>query len=772
MGVVLSGGGAKGLYHIGVLEALEREGIPIDYVAGTSIGAVVAGLYAAGYSPMHMRQIATSGELERWVSGKIDVNHGSYFRRGSTLRRNDNVVSYRLNPGADKRADSVSTMPKSLISTTQIDMAMSELFSAAGLVCEGDFSNLMVPFLCVTSDVTAGEGLILKEGDLGKSIRASIAIPLAFKPIVREDGHMLYDGGIYDNFPWRPMVEQFDPDLIIGSVCGVDSWTDTNDLSVFDQAFMLAMNHSNYDIPDEKGVVIARNVPTGMLDFSGANDIINMGYDDTIAKIDSIKMRVDSTQLKKMKYFRDRRAEFNENTPRMHFDSYEITGLNENQRHYVRNFMTTSRREQKQGANQQEVISFPELRQKLYSVLSANDFNTDYPIVSFAPESGQYQFEIGMEHKPSSRLSLGGNLSSTPFNQLYFGFNQKSIERVVRELFAELYLSPVYTTGRLGYRADFYLNAPMFIDTYFNFAVKNLNHGDFGNLTKVNNTEGIKSSEFLLSLGVGAPLKERAMILLRTNVGSESFNYDGSKALDESSFGYLEQFNKSRLRYITSKLEIERGTIDNPYLPTSGSLLTLSGMGLIGREQSFADDYSDVNSTLEEPVTNVYYAYRYWFGAKVTYTKYFDFSAKKNFILGLSLDGVFTTVPDMYNRAARQLMLPAYQPTRHSNMVYMPEFSAERYAALGLMPTVRMWKELYLRTGFYAMLRDEYDSTLNASEGKGYAVKHIIQADLTYNTTIGPISLALTKYDVSSWNNLYLTFNFGYSIFSPRGTFY
>ena len=74
VGVVMSGGGAKGLYHIGVLEALEENGVPVDYVAGTSMGSIIAAMYAAGYSPAEMRGIVSSGVVREWVSGRIDPN--------------------------------------------------------------------------------------------------------------------------------------------------------------------------------------------------------------------------------------------------------------------------------------------------------------------------------------------------------------------------------------------------------------------------------------------------------------------------------------------------------------------------------------------------------------------------------------------------------------------------------------------------------------------------------------------------------------------------
>ena len=83
VGVVMSGGGAKGLYHIGVLQALEESGIPIDYVSGTSMGSIIAGMYAAGYSPEEMRRIVASGVVKQWVSGRIDPSYLPYYRRNT-----------------------------------------------------------------------------------------------------------------------------------------------------------------------------------------------------------------------------------------------------------------------------------------------------------------------------------------------------------------------------------------------------------------------------------------------------------------------------------------------------------------------------------------------------------------------------------------------------------------------------------------------------------------------------------------------------------------
>ena len=184
VGLVLSGGGAKGLYHIGVIQALEENEIPIDYVAGTSMGSIIAALYAAGYSPEEMRAIVDSGQVREWVSGRIDSRYASYYRQ---MQDQPSMLTLRLNlRDEEKRSDAKNksrlVLPSHLISSSQIDLALAELLTPASTASGGDFDRLMVPFRCVASDLVARKPYVLKTGDLGEAVRASMAIPLAFNP--------------------------------------------------------------------------------------------------------------------------------------------------------------------------------------------------------------------------------------------------------------------------------------------------------------------------------------------------------------------------------------------------------------------------------------------------------------------------------------------------------------------------------------------------------------------------------------------------------------
>ena len=162
VGLVLGGGGAKGATEVGVLKVIDEVGVPIDYIAGTSIGAIVGGLYSVGYS---VEQIDSLFRNENW---------GDLFVNGNTLELLENMVGYK---------DSI------------------------------DFSQLPIPFRCVAADMKKHQEVVLKSGRLAQAMRASMAIPGAFKP-VKINGRVLVDGGMFNNLP-VDVVRDMGADIVI-----------------------------------------------------------------------------------------------------------------------------------------------------------------------------------------------------------------------------------------------------------------------------------------------------------------------------------------------------------------------------------------------------------------------------------------------------------------------------------------------------------------------------------------------------------------------------
>ena len=339
------------------------------------------------------------------------------------------------------------------------------------------------------------------------------------------------------------------------------------------------------------------------------------------------------------------------------------------------------------------------------------------------------------------------------------------VEMEIRELLSEydfpgddthLFLGPVSSAVMLGGRTDFFLWRPLFVDYSYNFTARNYKNGNFGNLTSVSNTESMKFLENFLSLGFGFPVTHRSAFVIRLNGGQERYYY----SLDRASYKENYYEDLTTLNYISPKIELRRSSLDRMIFPHSGTSLSLSGIYLYGRDRFVPSPYSRDEQRLRKSKRDVS-----WWGARIVWNQYFQISGNKWFSLGYGAEAVVTKIPTLSNDKVTRMLMPAYRPTLHSQTVYMPEYRAKRYAAVSVMPTFDFSDRFFLRTGIYAMFAERFRPTDDR-------MRYIVDASLVYHTGIGPISLSLTKYNVKNWDNLFLTFNFGYAMFRPRGIHY
>ena len=179
VGLVLSGGGAKGMTHIGIIRALEENCIPIDYITGTSMGAIIGSLYAMGYSPDEMEELLRSPDFKRWYSGQVETKYEYYFKKN---RPTPEFFSIRFS-FKDSLNLKPQILPTNIVNPIQMNVVFVELFARSTAQCKGDFSNLFVPFRCIASDVYNKKMLVMRNGDLGDAVRASMSFPFVFKPI-------------------------------------------------------------------------------------------------------------------------------------------------------------------------------------------------------------------------------------------------------------------------------------------------------------------------------------------------------------------------------------------------------------------------------------------------------------------------------------------------------------------------------------------------------------------------------------------------------------
>ncbi|MBQ7154561.1 MAG: patatin-like phospholipase family protein [Synergistaceae bacterium] len=277
--LVLSGGGTKGFAHLGVIEALEENGVPVVGIVGTSMGALMGALRASGYSTQEMHKILAELDLPALLS----ENTGPMF----VFTGDDRRAKTSTIPALTWKKQNGNRGPKGLLTGDKLYEYFSQLMRH---VTETDFYNLPIPYAAVATDVNTGEKVVLKEGSLAAAMRASMSIPVLFEPWVIDD-HVLIDGGVVSNLPVYTAQELF-PGIPIVAVdisdamsSGVNSYMD-----VMNQALTILMRKTTDEEGAAADILLHPNVAgLGMLDTTSPDKIIALGREAAMKRIDDIK---------------------------------------------------------------------------------------------------------------------------------------------------------------------------------------------------------------------------------------------------------------------------------------------------------------------------------------------------------------------------------------------------------------------------------------------------------------------------------------------------
>ena len=276
IGLVLSGGGARGFAHIGVLRALEENRIPVDYISGASMGALIGALYATGRTPAEMEQLINRLDWENLLQGKTDFDALTYRRKED--RRNL--------PGAitlsGKNGD--LNLPSSLNPGHEIGLLLDRLMLSYGN--DTKFENLPIPFRAVATDLVNAETVVLREGSLAQALRATMAIPAVFAP-VELNGKILADGGILNNIP-TDVAKEMGADIII--VVNIETQLGDrtalqNLVGILGQTFYVATIENSRRSLRQADFIIAPDLQNyTTFDFQAGEKIVALGYEGAQAK--------------------------------------------------------------------------------------------------------------------------------------------------------------------------------------------------------------------------------------------------------------------------------------------------------------------------------------------------------------------------------------------------------------------------------------------------------------------------------------------------------
>ncbi len=290
IGLVLSGGGAKGFAHIGVLKVIEEAGIKIDYIGGTSMGAVIGGLYASGYNATQIDSIFHKVNFDELLNDYIPRSAKSFYEK-----RNDESYALSL-PFSNFKVGIPQALSKGLYNFNLLSRLTRHVRQV------NDFNQLPTPFLCIGTNIETGQQVVLNKGNLAQAMLASAAFPTLFTPI-EIDGQLLIDGGVANNFPVDE-VKNLGADLIIG-VDVQDGLWDKNQLKNATKILVQITNlHSIEQMKNKiKGmdIYITPDIKNfGVLSFDRGREIIQRGEEAAFAVYEKIKtLSTDQNYFKK-----------------------------------------------------------------------------------------------------------------------------------------------------------------------------------------------------------------------------------------------------------------------------------------------------------------------------------------------------------------------------------------------------------------------------------------------------------------------------------------
>lgn len=308
IGLALSGGGAKGLAHIGVLKVLEELDIKIDYIAGTSMGSIVGGLYAVGYRSQELEKLVLEQDWDDLLLDKIS-------RRNISLEEKRNQNKYA---GSFPIRNTGIELPEGLVAGQKIQSLLT--YHTLPVHHIEEFDQLPTPFVCLATDIEKGKAVVLDHGFLPDAIRASMSIPSAFSPIEIE-GQLLVDGGLVRNFPVSDVINM-GADIVIGVDVGTPLYSKKDLYSldkILTQSISLLAAESTLEERQLADILIEPQVEDyTLLDFSEPDSLIARG-ERAARKLYPV-LQTLATSLKKF----GTEADFR---PLTHFDSLYINKI-------------------------------------------------------------------------------------------------------------------------------------------------------------------------------------------------------------------------------------------------------------------------------------------------------------------------------------------------------------------------------------------------------------------------------------------------------------
>jgi NTE family protein len=747
VGLVFSGGGAKGLAHIGVLKALEENNIPIDYIVGTSMGGIVGGLYASGYSPIEIEKIALSEDFQNWLSGYYENEH-RYFYNKKPENPSFITAKLQIDTGFNIKLRS------NLINDVPLNFALLELYGQASATAKNDFDKLFIPFRCIVADIFTQEMIPVSNGNLAEAIRGTFTVPLLYRPIKVNDKYV-FDGGIYNNFPVDVMKKDFQPDFIIGSNVSSKTYNDyPKDIDEkLMNRFLVYMFLSKTDSTSigKNGAYIQPDLSDySISNFTPVAELIKKGYDATMADIPKIKQAlIRSNSPLELK---NKREYFKNSLASLEFDKITATGVNSKQKTYVEEII---------NSQIQDGSKLSEIKKGYYRLVADQNFETVYPRIVYDSITNSNSFEIGVQPEKNFKIDFGGVISTRPISNAYIGLQYNYLRKKSYTLSANFYAGGFYESVQTTARLDIPSKTPLYLEADFTY-----NHWNYFNRSQlfIENLAPvfITQSDRKIVLKLGIPFNNNGKIELQS--GFINFNDEYSP---NQKFSVGDLMDKNTYNGAMASINFSKNMLTRRQYAKSGSSFKIGLSVYTGLEKYTPGNIfrNEINFNQISPQSKN----RNWYKAQLNREKYFEFS--KKYSLGVLFEVVSSNRPNFSTFKSSVLTAPTFNPLQDSKSLYLKNFRANNYGAFGLKNVIQLYKNLDLRAEAY-IFQPARAFKLVGLQGIGFgelfADRHYaLSTGLVYNTLAGPISLSVNHYDEDR-NKFGIMFHMGFLIYNKR----
>ncbi len=543
IGLVLSGGGARGAAHIGVLKALEENRIPVDVIVGTSMGSIVGGLYSAGISPQELEYIVEYTDWNAALSASPKRDLLSY-------RRKSDDRNYLLGFEMGIK-DSKVRLPQGLISGNKLSFILrSEVLRAENVK---HFDNLAIPFRAVTTNIETGGMVVIEDGDLSTALRASMAVPGAFTPVNR-DGELLVDGGLVSNLPVE-IAQQLGVDHVIAVNIGSEIYSleklgNIVGLSVQTVNVLIQQNIDRSVAALEPGDVLIKPQlgEFSSTNFADASSLIPLGYSATIESLDQLSQyQVDEATY----------AEWLKSQRRSFISIPDINAIEVQGNNRVSSQQIRSRMKLKDSG----YLNFTQLEQDLENIYAIDEFQSvDFEVIK---KKQQNTLVIKVKEKPWGPNYFRFGLS---IEDDFEGGNRNNL--IANHRWTQLNSLGAEWTNEISIGSDRYINSEFyqpisysgkhFVAPRVSFSEETIDF--FENQRRITEYT-LRRADIALDYGYFL----RADTQLR--FGAHYDRIDGEPRIGDASV-----IPKVNLNQAGIHLKIQRDSLDEPYFPKDGFL--------------------------------------------------------------------------------------------------------------------------------------------------------------------------------------------------------